>query len=508
MTMVADSPAVLVPMRRARLDPVAKLLAAADQAGVQFRWEGRTLRVAGLSRLHPEDAQLLRAHADEIKARLADATDSVDACEQMGVDVELVTDPAVAETIVSGLPASIGLDIETAARPGFTAAEQPWLKITRKGAPYKHQPKNGDAIGLDPYRSEPRTAQVFDPDARVAYVFDLRAVPLEAIAGLWHRRLVIQNAAFELAFLMRLGIRPADVLDSMQLAGLHLGCARGSRKLENAAHELLGIELLKGQQTSAWGAERLSVEQIRYAASDAMATHMVSRAIWPRLAKAEREVFWLSNSVVPIAASMQVTGVPLDGEIHRERIAVWETALADARRDFVKRTGGEIPKLGPQRRAWLEQRLPKDELVRWPVTGAGFLSTKADDLARIADQPEIAALLKVDAEDKKLRDFGRKLLLVNPVTNRIHPSWMSCGAKTGRFSCSNPNMQQLPKKERYAVVAQPGRVLVIADYNQVELRVACELANEDAMREVFARGGDLHRVKRCGFRRLFRGSAA
>jgi hypothetical protein len=134
MTMVADSPAVLVPMRRARLDPVAKLLAAADQAGVQFRWEGRTLRVAGLSRLHPEDAQLLRAHADEIKARLADATDSVDACEQMGVDVELVTDPAVAETIVSGLPASIGLDIETAARPGFTAAEQPWLKITRKGA--------------------------------------------------------------------------------------------------------------------------------------------------------------------------------------------------------------------------------------------------------------------------------------------------------------------------------------------------------------------------------------
>jgi hypothetical protein len=150
MTMVADSPAVLVPMRRARLDPVAKLLAAADQAGVQFRWEGRTLRVAGLSRLHPEDAQLLRAHADEIKARLADATDSVDACEQMGVDVELVTDPAVAETIVSGLPASIGLDIETAARPGFTAAEQPWLKITRKGAPYKHQPKNGDAIGLDP----------------------------------------------------------------------------------------------------------------------------------------------------------------------------------------------------------------------------------------------------------------------------------------------------------------------------------------------------------------------
>ena len=98
--------------------------------------------------------------------------------------MQLVTDATAAEAIVAGLPPSVGIDIETAPREGFTAAEQPWLRITRKGAPYKDQPSNGDFIGLDPYRAEPRTVQVYDPAARVVFVFDLRSVPLEALAGL------------------------------------------------------------------------------------------------------------------------------------------------------------------------------------------------------------------------------------------------------------------------------------------------------------------------------------
>jgi DNA polymerase-1 len=500
MTMVADvvtdvAPVLVPAVRGARLDPVAKLLALADQAGVRFRWEGRVLRVAGLARLHQDDQELLRAHATEIKARLAGPADEPDPCEEWGVEVQLISDAAVAEEIISRLPSSVGLDVETAPRPGFAAADQPWLKITRRGAPYKDQPGNGDSIGLDPYRAEPRTVQVYDPVARVVHVFDLRSVPLAALAGLWDRRLVAQNAAFELAMLACQGVHPADVVDSMQLVGLCLGCATGTRKLEHAALELLGTEMPKGQQRSAWGAERLSLEQVRYAAADAAAAHMISRVVWPRLGTCEREVFWLSNAVVPIAAAMQIAGVPFDVAVHHERIATWETALAAARRSFVELTGDEVPKLGPQRRAWLEQRLPEDELARWPRTTAGHLSTKADDMARLADRPEIAALLKVDAEDKKLRDFGRKLVdLVNPDTLRLHPSWMPCAAKTGRFACSNPNMQQLPKKERHAIVAPPERLFVIADYSQLELRVAAELAREDRMRAVFAAGGDLHRV--------------
>jgi hypothetical protein len=231
--VVTDVAPVLVPaVRRARLDPVAKLLAAADQAGVEFRWEGRVLRVAGAAGLHPDDQELLRAHAAEIKARLAGPEDDADPCEEWGVEVQLVTDATTAEAIVAGLPPSIGIDIETAPRKGFTAVEQPWLRITRRGTPYNDQPSSSDSIGLDPYRAEPRTVQVYDPAARVVFVFDLRSVPLEALAGLWSRRLVSHNAAFELAMLARRCVHPTDVIDSMQLVGLCLGCAPGTRKLE------------------------------------------------------------------------------------------------------------------------------------------------------------------------------------------------------------------------------------------------------------------------------------
>ena len=248
MTLTADIEPVLVPaVRRARLDPVAKLLAAADQAGVRFRWEGRVLRVAGLAGLHPDDQELLRAHAAEIKARLAGPADDADPCEEWGVEVQLVTDAAVAEAIVAGLPSSVvGIDIETAPRPGFKAAEPPWLKITRKGAPYKNQPSNErqdrarSLPGGAAHRAGVRPGRAALCTCSTSGACRSRRSPACGAAG-WSRT----TLAFELAMLARVGVHPPDVVDSMQLVGLHLGCAPGTRKLENAARELLGTEMPK-----------------------------------------------------------------------------------------------------------------------------------------------------------------------------------------------------------------------------------------------------------------------
>ena len=97
--------------------------------------------------------------------------------------------------------------------------------------------------------------------------------------------------------------------------------------------------------------------------------------------------------------------------------------------------------------------------------------------------------------DKLLRGFGRKLLAaLNPVTNRVHADFMTAGAKSGRLTCSDPNLQQLPQDARHAIVAPPGKVLVVADYSQIELRVIAELADELVMRQAFQDGADLHRL--------------
>ena len=414
------------------------------------------LRVAGLAGLHPDDQELLRAHAAEIKARLAGPADDADPCEEWGVEVRLVTDAAAAEAIVAGLPAGVGVDIETAPRPGFEAAEQPWLKITRKGAPYKVSPGNGDKIGLDPYRAEPRTVQVYDP-ARAGCTCSICA------ACRWRRSPVCGNAGWSRTTppsswrcWRAWASTRTDVIDSMQLVGLRLGCAPGRASSRMPTQSCSAPRCPRAAE-SAWGAERLSLEQVRYAAADAAAAHMISRASLATPGDVRARGLLAVQRRRADRSRDADRGCPFDVAVHHERIATWETALAAARRSFVELTGDEVPKLGPQRRAWLEQRLPEEELARWPRTMAGHLSTKADDMARLADRPEIAALLKVDAEDKKLRDFGRKLVdLVNPGTLRLHPSWMPCGAKTGRFACSNPNMQQLPKKERHAVIAPPG----------------------------------------------------
>jgi DNA polymerase-1 len=86
---------------------------------------------------------------------------------------------------------------------------------------------------------------------------------------------------------------------------------------------------------------------------------------------------------------------------------------------------------------------------------------------------------------------------LNPVTGRFHAQFAVAAAETGRFSCREPNLQQLPAKRapafRKVVVARPGFLLVGADYAQIEVRVAAALSNDAALNELLRAGRDIHR---------------
>jgi DNA polymerase-1 len=85
---------------------------------------------------------------------------------------------------------------------------------------------------------------------------------------------------------------------------------------------------------------------------------------------------------------------------------------------------------------------------------------------------------------------------VHPVTGRIHPTYQQIGAPTGRMSCSNPNLQAIPRERqiRELFIAAPGHRLVIGDYSQIELRVVSEIAQDRRMIDAFQRGVDLHKL--------------
>src|SRR5262249_44548710 len=76
---------------------------------------------------------------------------------------------------------------------------------------------------------------------------------------------------------------------------------------------------------------------------------------------------------------------------------------------------------------------------------------------------------------------------------RVYPSWRQLGAHSGRMSCSEPNMQQLPRGDhRRCVAASPGRVLVKADYSQIELRIAAKVSGDEALLAAYRASEDLH----------------
>lgn len=125
-------------------------------------------------------------------------------------------------------------------------------------------------------------------------------------------------------------------------------------------------------------------------------------------------------------------------------------------------------------------------------TKTGGDSTSESVLKRI-DHPCVGDLLKFREAKQQLSFFidGWKPYLVN---GRLHPSFKLHGTVTGRLSCENPNLQQVPRDPRIRtlVSAPEGWSLIEADLSQIELRIAAELANERAMIEAFQTGVDVH----------------
>jgi DNA polymerase I-like protein with 3'-5' exonuclease and polymerase domains len=110
----------------------------------------------------------------------------------------------------------------------------------------------------------------------------------------------------------------------------------------------------------------------------------------------------------------------------------------------------------------------------------------------------IEKLLEYRTVQKALTSYGQNMIdLINPVTRRLHADFRQIGAPTGRFSCTNPNIQQVPHTVEYrrCFSGYPaGRKLVIADYSQIELRILAEFSGDQGFIDAFNSGADLHRV--------------
>src|SRR5262249_38355764 len=128
------------------------------------------------------------------------------------------------------------------------------------------------------------------------------------------------------------------------------------------------------------------------------------------------------------------------------------------------------------------------------------ISTAVDVLESLSEEHEVPKLVLEYRQFSKLKSTYVDALpaLLDPVTRRVHTTFNQTGAVTGRLSSTNPNLQNIPirtelgREIRAAFIAEPGHVLLSADYSQIELRLLAQFSEDPLLVEAFTRGDDIH----------------
>jgi DNA polymerase-1 len=201
--------------------------------------------------------------------------------------------------------------------------------------------------------------------------------------------------------------------------------------------------------------------------------------------------------LIEVLAAMERIGVRVDAKVIEEIAARIAGRADELQAEIWKLAGHEFTIGSPQQLA----PVLFDELgLTKKRRGKTGFSTDARVLAQIRDEHPIVEKIESWRELTKLKNTYLDALpgLIDPETGRIHTTFNQVATTTGRLSSTNPNLQNIPIRSelgrplRAAFLADEGWRLLSADYNQVELRVLAHAAGEQVLREIFARGEDVH----------------
>ena len=204
----------------------------------------------------------------------------------------------------------------------------------------------------------------------------------------------------------------------------------------------------------------------------------------------------VERPLVRVLAKMEVAGIAVDLERLR---AISEELIFEVRRleTEVQELAGEEFNVNStqQLRHILFEKLA---LVPQKRTKTGY-STDAQSLARLRDaHPLVDTLLRYREVEKLRSTYGEGLIAAVATDGRIHASFNQTVARTGRLSSDQPNLHNIPvrsligRRFREAFVPSPGSELLIADYDQIELRVIAHLSDDPGLVEAFRSGRDIH----------------
>jgi DNA polymerase-1 len=295
-------------------------------------------------------------------------------------------------------------------------------------------------------------------------------------------------------------------LDTM-LASYLIDATRSEHRLEDLALELVSYKAISEEDVCGKGAKAVSIVDLPVEAAVDLACEradLVGQLTPIFRAQLEKDDLFtvyqtLEHPLIPVLVDVERAGVRIDGPALAGQSKRVEQELAQRTAQIYEVAGGEFNINSPKQLAdVLFDRMQLPVLKRTGTSRAPSTAVEVlEELALAHDLPryilEWRALMKL-----KGTYIDALPQLVNPVTGRVHTSFNQAVAATGRLSSSDPNLQNIPirtalgREIRGAFIADPGNVLISADYSQIEFRVLAHLAEEPVLVEAFREGADFH----------------
>jgi DNA polymerase I-like protein with 3'-5' exonuclease and polymerase domains len=371
-----------------------------------------------------------------------------------------------------------------------------------------------ETTDLDPYLSRLRLIQLATPDN--VYIIDLdkfanfdlkeseELAPLRELISSARPIKIAHNSKFDAKFIKHnLDVDIGGLFDTLLASQLvSAGDIEERHGLEAIAGRYLNEAVDKSERLSNWEFE-LSEAQLQYAARDAavlipLREKLVEKIKSNNLIDCAKLEF---DCVMPVV-DLELAGFFMDKKRWLEQLAIVEERRAELANELQEMLGEGVAQaslFGPPR---ANINLDSQQQVTEALNRLGIPlpdSTRNWKLQPLALQyPVVAKLLEYRTMQKALTSYGQNMIeFINPKTGRLHADFRQIGAPTGRFACTNPNIQQVPHAVEYrrCFMGHPeGRRLIIADYSQIELRILAEFSSDEAFINAFNSGADLHRV--------------
>ena len=316
------------------------------------------------------------------------------------------------------------------------------------------------------------------------------------------------NIKYDLNVLIRHGMDAHPIDDTMVMSfDLDAGQSLAGHGMDEVAHAVLEHICIAYKDVVGTGKKAISFAQVpldaatRYGGEDADVTWRLWTRFKPRLHQegATRVYELVDRPLIPVVAGMERAGVKVDRE-HLSRLS------GQFAQDMARLEAEIHAEAGQPFAIGSTQQLGAILFDKMGLKGgkkgkSGAYSTDVTVLERMkADGVKIAGLVLDWRQLAKLKSTYTDALQaqINKETGRVHTSYSLTGAQTGRLSSTDPNLQNIPirtetgKQIRDAFIAEPGNVILAADYSQIELRLAAHMADVPSLRAAFLRGEDIH----------------